>query len=176
MEPKPATKATLAAHARLASQLPRDTGEDFADEARPGGPGNRQAGPRVPHDIDPERQVDLGPELADRGGHRRGHLGPNAELVGQVGLVAEEQPIDTDFMEDRQVVGEAVDDPAHPGRRVVAGAARQGRQMTHGDDRLVRAEPIGKQGGAGAIQHAHVLVVQRRVRGMFEVNNFVVAT
>jgi len=48
-------------------------------------------------------------------------------------------------MEDRQVVGEALDDPAHAARAVVAWPTRQGRQVAHRDDRLVRAEPVAEE-------------------------------
>ncbi len=74
------------------------------------------------------------------GGHRGRDLRADLELVGVIGLVAEQDAVDAGLLEDRQVAAEDLDEAARTGGGVVVRAAGQAREVEHRDDRLGRPE------------------------------------
>ena len=87
--------------------------------------------------------------LADDRRHAGRNLGPDAHLIREVGLVAEEETVDPRSLQRLEVALHGVDEVAHAAGAVVTRAAGHRREMEHRDDRLVNAEQSTQQGHAG---------------------------
>ena len=79
-------------HAEVALE---DAGEDLAHEGRAGGSRDGEARHRIPDEVDAERAGDQVAHLTDHRRHPCRDLGPNPHLIRKIGLVAEEESIDT---------------------------------------------------------------------------------
>src|ERR1700680_1306130 len=133
-----------------------DAGEHLANIRSPCRPVDSATRDRVPYQIDAQRTRDTRPHLTDDGRHPRGHLGSNADLVWQVRLVAEEEPVDAGAPQRFAVAPAGIDEVGHAGNTIMARPAGHRREVEHRDDRFVDAEQTAQQG------HARALISARR--------------
>src|SRR5207253_2676350 len=121
-----------------------DAGEDLPHEGSSGRARHREGGLRIPEDVDPERLTNLRAEPADDGRHRGSDLRPDAQLVGDVVLVAEQQSVHARLLQGDDVRAQRLDDGLHPGGRVMPRATRKRPQVAHRDQWLVDAKDGSK--------------------------------
>ena len=71
------------------------------------------------------------------------------ELIRDVVLVAEQQPVDAGRLEDLEVAPDDVEKVLTAACPVVPRSARQPREMEHRDHRFDSPETVGERGGHG---------------------------
>ena len=146
-----------------------DAGQHLADEARARRARDGQRGDRVPQQVDPERDAQLPRSWPIDRCHRGADLVAHLQLVGEIGLVAEEDAVHAGCLERLEVAADASRPPPSRRPRGRAAAARAGRQVEHGDDRLGTSEDAGRArpcaaSSAPAARRASVIGSMRRAR------------